>query len=458
MNAAQVWRYFTVYSETANRLPGLPPLQEELNIAVSVFRKAILQSEESPDNDVDKFVQASILFKNFLQESLALGQRVWTRFDTFGMVGGISVLTLGMIVYVWPLVQDVVFRRTTAWYLPLSQTTEVALAAVFMLFLCGLLTFSNSYILEEENCIMYGLAVLSAAIALRIRATTSPETSIAWKMMLVLPILSRVAELFISGHGLDPSIVLHGTHHSVVFLTSLGLLGVLRWSFYRFGIIDSLAHLVTDLLTFFFLALSWWEKRAPDVERTGYTYSRTALLLLFLSLGVALGTALVRPKGEESLQTTLLRTADRDVSTVLIKVLIAIMTVTGPSAAPSLVILTFQVIILYMLSASMQFQTLASTRTSPMVVSSLLRLVTRHGEYPHYPGKCRSGVLTKASCSSLCSLLCHEPWMCFQPSTIISCVHCHLRVLLRSWRHFPVSQYFWLGDGGHHVSLDSEST
>jgi phosphatidylinositol glycan class O len=121
LNAAQVWRYFTIYSETANRLPGLPPLQEELDVAVSVFVKALLDPENP---DVDQFVQASTLFKSFLQNALTLGQHVWKRFYSLGMVCGVSVLVVAILLYAWPLWRDLM---VTTRRFPISQTTEVAL-------------------------------------------------------------------------------------------------------------------------------------------------------------------------------------------------------------------------------------------------------------------------------------------------------------------------------------------
>ena len=43
LNAAQVWRYFTVYSETANKLPNLPELQLLLEEAVDVYKQALVE-------------------------------------------------------------------------------------------------------------------------------------------------------------------------------------------------------------------------------------------------------------------------------------------------------------------------------------------------------------------------------------------------------------------------------
>ena len=37
LNAAQVWRYFDIYSRTANMLPRLPELKEQLDEAVDAY-------------------------------------------------------------------------------------------------------------------------------------------------------------------------------------------------------------------------------------------------------------------------------------------------------------------------------------------------------------------------------------------------------------------------------------
>ena len=402
LNAAQVWRYFTVYSEQANRLPGLRDLEQDLDMAVSVFQKAVKAAvsvdaqDESQAQDSDDYVQAAILFKSFLQNALELGQRVWTRFDGFGMTGGICVLGIGLILFALPLILELLRGMSKSLYIPVSHISEMVLAAIFMLFLCGLLTFSNSYILEEENSIMYCLAVLSMALALRIRGTTSiaantsgssGETILSslttpWKMVLVIPILSRLGELLVSGHGMDPSIRLHAAHHSVVFLTSLWLLSVFRWLVYKTQIVDSQSHFLADLSSLFFLALSWWEKRSPDVERTGYTYSRIVMALLGLGMASAVTRSFGGPKTTEKASSSqvLLQGGDKQVLTILIKVMIAIMTVTGPAAATSFVIYTIQVVIVYLLSASAHFPKFASIRPSSMIVACLLKLITRHGE------------------------------------------------------------------------------
>lgn len=370
LNAAQVHRYFTVYSATANRLPHLPALRESLLLAVASYREA-LQQPPPPDaaDDVndDKYVEAATLFKAFLTEALELGQRVWTRFDTFGMVGGMIVLAAGLVLYALPLLTRPPLRASSR---PLDYPWEMSAAVVFMLYQCGLLTFSNSYILEEEDSIMYCLAVLSIVVALRMQG--DPVPSSLWRGVALLPVASRLSELFVSGHGLDPSIRLHGAHSAVAFLTSLALLAAFRWHLYRRDVTPSLTNAVADCAALICFAASWWEKRSLDPDRNGFWASRIALTLLFGGLLLSIGQAVTRPSGASN-PAPAVRLLTGDVITILAKVLIAIMAVTGPSAASSLVAYTFQATVIYCLAMMT-----GPRQVHPLVIAALWRLVTRH--------------------------------------------------------------------------------
>jgi len=362
LNAAQVWRYFTVYSETANRLPGMPALEKDLRLAVSEYTRA-LNDIENPDSD--EFNQAAMLLKGFLNSALALGQNVWTRFDDVGMGCGIVSLALGLIFSIWLLLipANIPIRRRFSS----AHSTEVALTAVLMLFTCGLCTFSNSYILEEENSIMYALSVLSIAIALRMHAAGQGGP---WKVVLTLPILSRLAELLISGHGYDPSILVHTSHHAVVFLSSLIAIGMFRSFLFRYRIIDSFSHMVVDLASLFFLGLSWWEKRQPDPTRNGYLFCRIELFLLLTSMAFGITQALIQTSGRQAKQG--FQQVEKNVLLLLFKLLVGIMTVTGPSAAASMVVFIIQISVLWVLAAG------DCAQVRPFVLAALLRLVTRH--------------------------------------------------------------------------------
>lgn len=368
LNAAQVWRYLTVYSETANRLPDLNLLQDRLQVAVASFNSALQQHQ---DDDDDKYLEASGLFKVFLTDALDLGQRVWTRFDNVGMVCGIFGLLIGLLLYAVPLwlpqYQTPLFRS------PMSHMLELIATVVFILFSCGMLSFSNSYILKEEKAIMFSIAVLSCILALRLQSDSGKSTLA--RGVVLLPIASRVNELFISGHGMDPSVRIHAAHNAVVFLSSLLALGTFRWFLYQKRITPSFGQMMADCMALIFFALSWWEKRSVDPDRSGFGYCRAGLALIFSSFVLALPIAFMKSVLRDSggKKRPLKPDLVGDVITIIAKLLIVTMVVTGPSAASSLVLYTIQATIVYCLALTKR-----PTQVHSIVVAGLWRLITRH--------------------------------------------------------------------------------
>jgi GPI ethanolamine phosphate transferase 3 subunit O len=449
LNAAQVWRYLNIYSTTASTLPNLHVLEQDLQLAVKMYQQALKadRSDEKMD-DEDLYLQAATLFKLFLHNALELGQRVWTRFDLVGMAGGVGVLACGLALFALPILQSWILLKgsssvvdahkmpmrtlTATTTIPLSQYAEITLALVFVLFQCGALTFGNSYILEEERSTMYCLSVLSMAVAIRLYTSTATTTTTSttmdknatflWIGMLLLPMASRISQLVVSGHGMDPSIHVHGVHHAGVFLSSLAWLTVVRvFVVYRYQqrhrqtkttFSSILFHAVVDCLTLVAMAYSWWEKRH---HRNGYLPCRLALVLLFIGIPVSIVQAFVlriqqrcrqrlmtaagigevpqSPKtdkndnaGVDQEEQKQAAETMNDLLTILSKVLIAIMAVTGPSTAATLVLYTLQVIILFHLcsfplTSSPTSQTTGrcrGTTVSPVVLAALWKLVTRH--------------------------------------------------------------------------------
>lgn len=355
LNAAQVWRYYDEYSRTANRLPDLDRLREQLEIAVAAYREA-LQSEHGSAHQ-DKYYDCAALFKAFLTEALELGQRVWTRFDTVGMVAGFCVLAISALCFAQPLLFTAAMqhqRTASAWW-------ELSISVLFVVYHCGLKSFSNSYILEEENSSMYCLTILSLLVAFRVKASTNAGT--LWRGVLLIPVASRIGELFVTGHGLDPALQLHSVHHPVFFLGSLSLLGSFRWFLFRNGL-SSTTHAIVDCSAMLLLGLSWWEKRSMDPERNGYWLCRAVLLLVFTGLPISMFQSARR-------KATELRFVSGDVLAILCKLLVGIMAVTGPSTAPSVLIYVFQITIVVLVAT-------CGDQLRPLVVCALLRLITRH--------------------------------------------------------------------------------
>lgn len=368
LNAAQVWRYFSVYSNTANRLPDLHILHGQLQLAVTEYKAAI------DERDDERYVSAATLFKAFLTEALELGHRVWTRFDHTGMITGILILALGGIGWSLPIVMELVSQH--GHKVSHVQLWEIISTIVFMIYQCGLLTFSNSYILEEDKSITFCIAVISIILTVRMQSEQDP---LRWGVVF-LPITCRIHEFFISGHGLDPSIRIHMAHNSAMFLGSLVILFAIRWVLYGRAITSSFLHAAADGVALTCLAGSWWEKRDLDPARTGYFLSKIALIILFVSIPSSAIEAYVNipPVGDKGTNAIVLRTSILDSTlTVVLKVLICIMAVTGPSTASSLVLYAVQIAALYFLSASLR-GVATHTRVHSFVIAALLRLVTRH--------------------------------------------------------------------------------
>lgn len=374
LNAAQLWRYFTVYSETANKLPNLSDLQVHLEDAVRVYKQALSEQNSGAD-DSNAFYKACGLFKTFLVEASELGHAVWTRFDTVGMFFGGGVLFLVLSVRVVSVIIANGHMR-----LPLSQYIENGLSAVFVVFQSGILSFSNSYIEAEQKIVMFMLQILGLVIFMRMHGVKSGGNSrIIPYIPLLIPALSRFGEIFLSGHGMDPSIRMHISHNPIVFLSALGGLAVLRVLFFRSSSTKdkpALFHTAVDGVILFCLALSWLEKRNEDQTRNGYTAIRIAIGIWLLCTPIALAQALFlkvsKPQeykvdglGSDAI---LVRTL-----TIVIKVLLIIMVVTGPSTASNIVLFSFQGWMMYLLAGATGFY-----EVSTPIQATLWRFLVRH--------------------------------------------------------------------------------
>lgn len=378
LNAAQVWRYFSIYSEKANKLPNLSELQLHLEEAVHVYKEALSQ-QKNQAYDSNAFYKACGLFKTFLTEASELGHAVWTRFDTFGMIIGGSILFLALSIKGFSIFIVNGRQRPS-----LNQYIENGLSAVFIIFQCGVLSFSNSYIEAEQRIIMFMLQILGLALFVRMQGVTAGGNSrIIPYVPLLIPFLARVAEISISGHGMDPSIGIHIAHNPVIFLSALfGLMG-LRVLFYKsfFKNKTTLLHTVIDGVVVFCLSLSWMEKRNADQTRNGYMAIRIAIGILLVFTPVAIVQALL-------LKTIKVREVvkvdshhdivPRDIVlvqtlSIVFKLLLAIMVVTGPSTAPTVLLFSFQGWMLYLLVGATGFY-----EVSTPIQATLWRFLIRH--------------------------------------------------------------------------------
>ena len=403
LNAAQIWNYLDTYSRTANKLPSsaMMELKELLDKATEAYRIALSSSAQQQDGkgSLIAYREASSLYKLFLSEATELGKRVWTRFDTNGMILGGILLGFALLASfpAWSSALSAI-SNGREWIIysvggfkapstasvdsdDVGRLIESSAAILFMIFHCLVLTFSNSYIETESDIIMFLLGCLCISMCIRRWANAGQgddittlnkkdhgkEKPVAKDYAALLPILaalcSRTNALFVSGHGLDPSIRMHAAHDASVFLPSLAILAAFRLitshfasihqSSYRPERIGSIAqshftkHLeaLTDVTCSTLLAFSWWEKRSPDHSRNGYRTCRAALLISLL--GVVFSMFMPERPRQINDQGTFHR-----VLSVLHKVLIFTVGTMGPAAASSGVLFTLQAWALYKITAA----------------------------------------------------------------------------------------------------------
>lgn len=371
LNSAQLWRYFTVYSNTANRLPNLPELEEQLDEAIAAFKEAL---SDPATGDSNLFYKACGLFKVFLVEAAELGHRVWTRFDTFGMSAGGSIVFMSLVIWA----SSVYYQSGTMP--PRTQLVEIFMCFLFVLFQAGLLSFSNSYIEAEQAIVVYMMSMIGLALALRMHGAKAGGNARGTTLFpLLLPLLARISESFVTGHGLDPSIRLHWAHSAVIFIPSLLGLGSLRvYWFRKFAKGQSLAslQLTIDLLTLLLIAIGWLEKRNVDQTRNGYIFIQISVFLLLFSLPLATYQAASRKILDEEKTSNgglSRRKTTAHTLTILSKLMILVMVVTGPSTGATVFLVSMQGYMLYVLSGATGFYEVSSPRL--MCRSCNLRLI-----------------------------------------------------------------------------------
>jgi phosphatidylinositol glycan class O len=398
LNAAQVWRYFTVYSSTANKLPSLPELQSLLDDAVSSYQSALAP----PDGeDAMAYRVACGKFKLFLSEASELGHRVWTRFDTVGMIMGGGILCVALIFAV-PLWYRDRSKAGAARSLN-DQYLELGTTAVLLTFQCVLLTFSNSYIDAEQAVVMFSFGVICVAIALR-----SSSTSGMWWAPLLLVLLSRLSELSVSGHGLDPSIPLHLAHNSFTFLSALSCLALLRYHAFQAELACSFLHFCLDMAALLCLAISWWEKRSNDTTRNGYISCRLALILA--GIGAVLAAKVLSDRRRQAKRDPWL--IDLSI-TILSKLFICMMAVTGPSMSSSVLLFVLQSLLLYNLSRPAGRKEVGCLLVAPFAWMGSLYGLHKHPSSLPPP---TTDICTRFGCNVAIDdqtrVLCHQPRMC----------------------------------------------
>ncbi|KAL7459119.1 hypothetical protein ACHAWC_011504 [Mediolabrus comicus] len=410
LNAAQVWTYLHTYSKTSKDLPRgrLLELKELLDSAASLYRGAILQSQREVKNeemveqlshDSTQFRQACGLFKIFLAESTGLGKQVWTQFNENGMKIGIAIMFLAWIL-ANPLWKRDVRKQMGIilyWFgtdtrfdsrvskgvdtdredhivasLKSFRLLELTASIIFMIFYCGVLTFGNSYIEHEREIVTFFLAILCLTVLRRryyVSNKNTATTATSVYLPLVVILCSRINDVFVSGHGLDPSIRLHASHNALMFLPSLAALLALRLHL----VVEptkkaSLASKLIDVLVILCLACSWWDKRSHDHSRNGHQFARASILFVVIGVMHSVYCLCYELTGQSRSWVLLCHSR-----IVIFRVMVFVVIVTGPSADSTAVLVVVQSAAL----SRMMLQTKAHVETDAPVMAAIWRLMIR---------------------------------------------------------------------------------
>jgi len=378
LNAAQVWQYLTTYSSATNSLSleAMKELKELLYKATMKYKNSLFY--ESSEDSLG-FREACALYKVFLSEATALGKRLWTTFDTKGMVFGILITLFSFLL-------DIPFVLSEVRKMRGISLTECCVAFLLMMFQCALLTFSNSYIESEQSIIMFSLSILCVLLSARrglLYVALSRHPGIIRKkdarfsqmqndlfdaswMLLFVPCCSRLGEIFVAGHGMDPSIRRYAAHNPLVFISSLAALSFLRIKVKstqkkRFGLrFEFLLRDVCDLFQIVTLGLSWVEKRSSDVARNGYLMCRISIVLSLFCLAISI----LRP-GVTWIHS--------QYAVIMFQYMSLLMALTGPSSGSSTVLFLLQIWALHRIT-----KTIGLLEVHNMILAALWRMCTRH--------------------------------------------------------------------------------
>lgn len=408
LNAAQVWTYLFTYSQTSRDLPRvrLLELKELLDSAATLFRSAILQSQKEKQNerqnnsyhDAIEFRQACGLFKIFLAESTGLGKQVWTQFNETGMMIGICTLFLGCILAspLWKRGVRKEMGMILCWFrinnriavggdsedqfarssLQSFRLLEVAASIIFMIFYSCVLTFANSYIEHEREIVTFFLAILCLLVFRRgyyLSKKNATTAAASTYLPLVVILCSRIHDVLVTGHGLDPSIRLHASHNALVFLPALAVLLALRLRWFEATRTLSVSKLI-DILSILCLACSWWEKRTNDHSRNGHEFARASMLFVIIGVihsAYCTGSELTSQVTDNRVRRSWKLLCHSRL--VLFRVMVFLVIVTGPSTASTAVMVLVQCAAL----SQMMMQSEAHAEIDAPVMAAIWRLLIR---------------------------------------------------------------------------------
>ena len=295
---------------------------------------------------------------------------------------------------------------------------------------------------------MHMIGVLSFVLATRLASIPTPQQSVRRYSLLIVSVASRFGELFVTGHGQDPSTRAHNAHHAAIFLSSVFLLIMGRYYLFQSRITLASSQMVVDCVALLCLGQSWWEKRDPDSERHGFAGTRCAIALI----GLSLPHAFFRTIQTQQQQTTKGRNNGMpgDALAVIIKILLLIMVVTGPSIATSVVLFSAQAAAISVISCItgpsevsyidiyLQFDIVFIT-----IPANISMLSTCHSGSIDLGPISRTGSTLEIHCPP--HLLCHQSRMYVQPASVIGCLCGDQYVQFCLCRFISLYQYIWMG-------------
>jgi phosphatidylinositol glycan class O len=349
INAAQVANYLEEY-EKEKGLPSrdMDKLREQLHEASEVFKTAVASHRKAADaadatNDTiyssADYHMAATLFKEYLRDATELGRSVWTSFNYYYMVAGIVFLVAGVFLagpYRGISPDDPLVYKLTQT--DVVAATPVALALFHTLFMF----LSNSYIISEQQFCQMALLVVCVS-----QITKHHED---WLALLLIPTFSRLHEYFVSGHGVDVTNSDHLAHNPLFFLPVSAAMTYTFVSIFHTPTPER--HSISPIvLPFIFVNISWLQ------NYFGYPGWVCANISFYLPTVMAIVTCF----------SSNIMTASENAALLSI----ALLTVTGPAAVSSLLLLVCQI----------GFLTTKIKNVHPCVQAVMFRFAIRHAFY-----------------------------------------------------------------------------
>jgi len=323
LNAAQVSRYLNAYKKIAS-LPAkeLEKMENLLSEAVVKFEEALDGDGGGGGGDSMAYREACALFKVYLAGVTDLGRKVWTNFNFLLMSAGLVCILLSLFPLGWLIV----------WGGGKVGLDEFV-AGGLVTFHAILLITSNSYIEKESEFCQLGLVIISGCL-LRRKGKGKGNGGLS-NNPLVIPLLSMLHKLLVDGHGQDVALHRYGSHDPKIFSVF-----ILAMIYMKSKLEQRKEVFLLDVLALLSLGASWLQKY---VGEKGHN-------LALLSMAISIFCLLRK------------RTSCGNRATNL---LVVVMALTGPSSAPSALMMI------------LQMRAIATCGGSTLVIASLFRLATR---------------------------------------------------------------------------------